>query len=233
MSSGGFAQVWRQAGVLTCGLALSVSACSGSPDVDADPSGDDRRAERERTSPAPVAAPTNLSARIEGDGSYPILSVTFAESPDAEYYEIERGGDQDPLVVSLDECVDGQCEVTMNRLAAEGAKQLTAVAVVGERRSEPSEPVEVPEWPDSPAIPERSPGDPYTLTIYRITPDGRLDVESETVPADEVDKRVAELEAEDEVIGVGRNGDAPVMFHLQRSERQDGWRDDSWHTIRV
>lgn len=159
-----------------------------------------------------LAAPTTLRAELDAEGVKLPVTVTFSEVSGAEKYWVDCGTGKGSLEVRREDCANGRCTMRMNKLAAKGASHVTVVAAAGTRRSQPSKAVKLPDWPTRPlGVPDREPGDPFVLTNHRVGPDGKPRGDTETVPADQVEQRIAELQADPDVIAVSRNGDWPLV----------------------
>ncbi|AYY12721.1 hypothetical protein EF847_08345 [Actinobacteria bacterium YIM 96077] len=201
---------------------LMVTACTGD---DGDVQSDDG-----------PEAPDAIDASVTGEDDAPHLKVTFDVVADAEAYLLDFGDDTEPIRIEPAECVDDTCEVALDRLSVAGASSFTVASVAGEYVSEPSQTVDVPSWPDPPEpAPTELPDDePVELVVARIDEDGKPTFDTESVPAgDDVEARVAELEEQDDVVGVSiaapvsqqagsDQGDEPVGDEPTGDEAQDG-----------
>lgn len=173
-------------------VATTAVACSGG-----DGGGD-----------ADLDSPTAVEATIGPDDDRQRLAVTFSPVDTAEGYVLELDGHEQPIRVDAKVCSDDSCEVWLDRLTVAGAGEATVAAVTGEKTSEPSETVALPDWPDARPQPTTWPEDqPVALAVSTVDDEGRPTVTTETVAAGEdVDARIAHLEAQEGVVGVSVAG---------------------------
>lgn len=180
----------RTTGLVVGAVVLLVPACTGS---DSDPGAEDGGA----------SAPSSVSAEIDNDDG---LVVSFEAVGDADAYLLHLAGHDEPIRIESDQCADGACSVTLDRLSAADADEVTVSALSGEVESEPSAAVEVPAWPE----PERQPesatppaNEPIDLLVSEVDAEGRPTVRTVTVPAgQDVEARIGELRQQDGVAGV-------------------------------
>lgn len=192
------------AGACAVLIALMLAACSGESGRSED-SGSTGTPTEPDGRVTEVSPPTSVDATLTDDDQ-PQLEISFEPSAEADAYLVMAHDDPSPIRVERDECTDGQCTVTLDRLSVAGAESVAVMAIVGSTVSPLSEPVALPNWParTQPTMPTED--EPVELVVIRRSDDGSLAVETETVaPDDDLAGRIAELRESDDVVTVAPN----------------------------